>query len=267
MLYGLGGLSAQNLYLLVNTDDVYQRQLNIYKRQPVVERALDKFTEKVYSVETVDELLNDYESRQFLTQAYNIEGDLANSVAFLKRILTDDLSGEDSLAYRMNDQRFLKMATDLRLDRGLETIRDPVYLAKIRTQYQEIGLEREMGDQNLAVREAMYFKRSIGEVENAYQILADNALRAVVFGVLEIPAEVAYQDIDKQAKIITDRIDLADLKDPDFVENWVNRYLLAEDMENPLQTTGIAATIQPLYFNESGKYEPTIYTLDVNLLI
>ena len=267
MVAGLGALPAPTFFRLMSTEETYDRQLALYQSKPTVERALDRFTEKVYEVETVDELIEDFETRQFLTQAFGIEGDLANSVGFLKRILTDDLGAEDALVYRMNDQRFLKMASDLRLDQGLETIRDPVSLAFIRAQYETVGLEQEVGQENLGVREAMYFRRSVGEIDNAFQILADNVLRTVVFGTLQIPDEVAFQDIDKQAAIIEARLDLEDLKDEEFVDNFLNRYLLQQEPTGTDATAGVASLIQPLFFDDTGVAAPVIYSLDVNLLI
>ena len=267
MIVGVSGLSAQNMYRLLNTEEGYERQLDLYKNDPQVDRAIERFTTKVYEFTTVDELLEDYEARHFLAQAYNIEGDVVDSVAFIKRILTDDLSAEDALVYRMNDQRFIKMASDLRLDQGLLDLRNPVYLAQIQNQYYEVGLEQAMGDQNLAVREAMYFKRTAGEITNAYQILADNALRAVVFGELQIPPEVAYQDVDKQAALITERLNLEDFQDPDYVDDFVMRYLLRQDAASFDATSGMASLVQPLVFDDSGVLSNPIYSLDVNLIV
>ena len=267
MLAGLSSLSAMNFYGLMQTEEGYNRQREIFETQPTVERAKDRFLEKALNARSVEEFVDDFEVRQYLTQAYGLEGDLAASPAFIKQVLTEDLGKEDALVYRLNDQRFLKMASDLRLDQGLENIQDPLTIAFVNDKYETVGLEQAVGNENLAVREALYFKRTIGEVETPFQILADNPLRAVVFGVLGIPAEVAYQGVDKQAEAITDRIDIEDFQDPEYVENFISRYLITADSQTD-QTGGMASLIQPLSLNGSGSLsDPVIYSLDVNLLV
>ena len=49
----------------------------------------------------------------------------------------------------------------------------------------------DIGDQNAAVREVLYFERSAGEAESLYQVLSDNALRTVVMGAYGLPEEMA----------------------------------------------------------------------------
>jgi hypothetical protein len=56
-------------------------------------------------------------------------------------------------------------------------------------------------------------------------------LRAVVTGGLRLPQEIALQSVDKQKALIEARVDIADFKDPDFVEKFARRYVILKDAE------------------------------------
>src|SRR3712207_8592650 len=56
--------------------------------------------------------------------------------------------------------------------------------------------------------------RSAGSVSNVYTILGNPVLRRVITGALGLPAAIAVQPIESQARAITARMKLSDLKDP-----------------------------------------------------
>ena len=72
--------------------------------------------------------------------------------------------------------------------------------------------------QNEGVRLALYFQRKAGDITSAFGILADKALFEVVRTALALPVGMSQADIDVQAAMITKRLDLADLKDPQKVD-------------------------------------------------
>ena len=115
------GMPPMMSYRLVK--DTQEQQLQTYREQPLVERSIQSFREKAASATTVDEVLNDWEMRTFILQAYGLS-ELNNSRALVDKILTDDLSQENATAFVLRDNRFRDMALTLRFDEGLDSLKN-----------------------------------------------------------------------------------------------------------------------------------------------
>ena len=64
-------------------------------------------------------------------------------------------------------------------------------------------------------------------ITSALQILGDPTFRAVVTTALSVPREIAFQGLPAQETAITQRLDIAQFKDPAFVNKFTHRYLIA----------------------------------------
>jgi hypothetical protein len=98
-------------------------------------------------------------------------------------------------------------------------------------------MEEDAGAQNEGVRLALYFARKAPDITSAYGILADPALIKVVHTALGIPPATSALDIDKQAEMITDKLNLDDLQDPDKVATFLNRFASLWDLNNGTSTS------------------------------
>jgi hypothetical protein len=85
------------------------------------------------------------------------------------------------------------------------------------------------------VRLALYFERKAPKLTNVFEILADPALLKVVQTALGIPAAAGMAQIDVQAKMIEARFDVADLKDPAELDNFLKRFTSLWEVSNPSQ--------------------------------
>ena len=146
-------------------------------------------------------------------------------------------------------------------------------------QYKTVGMEIEVGEADLAVREAMYFKRKASELETGFQVLGDNALRTFALGALGLPQEIAYLEVDKQNEIIEREMDFSKLGaeggtfDEAYVDRLITQYFARSGSQGaagaPGFAAGIASTIQPVTagFDATGSFTPTAYSFDINLLV
>src|SRR6185436_17746538 len=82
-------------------------------------------------------------------------------------------------------------------------------------RYVRQTLEEDAGQQNEGVRLALYFARKASGLTSAYGILADAALLKVAHTALGIPASASAMDIDRHAQMISAKLDVDDLKDPE----------------------------------------------------
>ena len=83
------------------------------------------------------------------------------------------------------------------------------------------------------MRLALYFQRKAPTLTSAYGILADAALLKVAQTALGLPAAMSNMDIERQAELITARLDVAGLKDPGKLGKFLTGFAARWDIGNP----------------------------------
>ncbi|WP_342739049.1 DUF1217 domain-containing protein [Bradyrhizobium sp. B117] len=192
--------------------------------QPDVSRDTDYFLSHIGNVKTIDDFLNDYRLYSYAMKAYGLS-DMTYAKAFMRKVLTEGVSDKDAFANKLSDTRYRQFATAFNFaalgDRATSTTAATTGTA---TQYVTQTLEENAGNQNEGLRLALYFTRKASTITNAYQILADKALTQVVQTAMGWSSTISSSDIDAQAKMITDKIDLTEFQDPIKVTKFVQRF-------------------------------------------
>jgi hypothetical protein len=207
------------------------------------------YTQTIGTITSVDQLLSDQRLKTYIVNAYGLEKDVSN--ATLREILTSDRADRSSFVNTSNNAAYEALAADFNFDSDGTVRRSNVGVAQdwneiITTQelYYHQTVEENAGEDNEGVRLALYFSRKASSIDSAYDILADKALLRVAQTALGLPESMSLQDIDRQAKLITDHLDLADLQDPDKLNQFVNRFSAKWDIDNSTaSTTNPAVTL------------------------
>jgi hypothetical protein len=79
----------------------------------------------------------------------------------------------------------------------------------------------------------LYFERKAADLTSPYSVLADPALLKVVQTALGLPATISLLDIDKQAELISERLDVEDLKDPQKLAEFLKRFTSLWEISHP----------------------------------
>ncbi len=89
-------------------------------------------------------------------------------------------------------------------------------------------------------RETAYYKENIGKVKSIDDFMADSRLynyAMKAFGLEDMAFAKAFvrsnADVDKQAKMIEDKIDFTKMSDPDYVSKLISRFTAMYEMNNP----------------------------------
>ncbi|WP_405117447.1 DUF1217 domain-containing protein [Phaeobacter sp. BS23] len=85
------------------------QQQQIFEKSPILDRAVQDFTQKIEGIQSSDQLLDDYNVLKVALGAFGLEEDI-NNRAFIKKVLDSDLSEPTSFANRLNDNRYLGLA-------------------------------------------------------------------------------------------------------------------------------------------------------------
>lgn len=208
------------------------KSLKVVASDPIVERETAYYLENIRDIKSVDDFLADYRIYNYAMEAFGLE-DMTYAKAFMRKVLTEGVDDKKSFANQLADERYRDFAKTFNFARYGETT-----TSFSRTQQGIVDmnirhtLEVDEGSQNEGVRLALYFSRKADTIESAYDILADEALAVVVRTGLGLPQEVGLADIDAQAKLLEDRLDMEDFQDPEKVEAFIQRFAALWDLEN-----------------------------------
>jgi hypothetical protein len=228
--------------------------------QPDVSRDTDYFLSHIGNVKTIDDFLKDYRLYSYAMKAYGLS-DMTYAKAFMRKVLTEGVTDKNAFANKLSDTRYREFATAFNFaangDKATSTTAATTGTA---TQFVTQTMEQNAGDQNEGLRLALYFTRKASTVTSPFQILADKALTQVVQTAMGWSSTISSSDIDAQAKMITNKIDLTDFQDPAKVTKFVQRFAA---MWDATQAQSDTSTNPALVLTADAS---TSVSLDTNML-
>ncbi len=197
------------------------------------------YSEKMLSIKTASEFINDDRLVKVLLTAYDIDPDTVDE-DFLKQVFASDLDDPKSFVNQQTNSVWAEILGTFNFDTsGKLAKRDDG--ATIQTQgkilatenlYNRQTLEEEQGESNNGVRLALYFERMAKTITSAYDILGDTALLEFFRTSFSLPQEFSNMDLDKQAELVKKYMNLEDLTDPQKVQKMINKFTALYDLEN-----------------------------------
>ncbi|MGH6859551.1 MAG: DUF1217 domain-containing protein [Phyllobacterium sp.] len=227
--------STMTSYRLIAAD--LPRSLARVAKEPMVQRDSDYYLENIGDVKTIDDFMRDTKLYNYALKAFGLD-DMAYAKAFIRKVLTEGIDDKDSFANKLTDTRYKEFAAAFDfVKHGDKTTSQPEVLKPVVDNYVRLTLEAETGKQSDGARLALYFSRKASSITSAYQILGDKRLLAVFQTTFGIPAETSRMDIDRQARMFEEKLDLKDLQDPKKVEALLTRFTAMYDISNPSEST------------------------------
>ncbi len=222
------------------------RSLETTAAKPQVAHEAAYYLDNIGKVKSIDDFLADDRIFAFAMKAFGL-GDMTYAKAFMRKVLTEGVDKPDSFANSLADRRYREFADAFNFARYGETatVFDRTRQGTV-DRYVRQTLEEDAGSENEGVRLALYFQRNASSITSAYSILADPALLKVVQTALGLAPATSGVDIDRQAEMITSRLNLDDLKDPGKLDKFLTRFASLWELENP--TTSAAASASAVLF-------------------
>jgi hypothetical protein len=222
------------------------------------------FRDRIGSIGSAEDLVADRRLLRIALTAFGLDGDTQNR-AFIRKVLESKTLDPQSLANRLADKQYLKLATAFGFG-DFSTPRSKLsdFPDKILSQLKARQYETAVGAQNGSYRLALNAARELPEIAASrlsaegkwFTILGNRPLRQVFETVLRLPASVGTLDIDRQLDIFQTRSeallgtdDPADFADPATRDGLIRRYVLAADSGGaggPLPSTRAATALQLL---------------------
>jgi uncharacterized protein DUF1217 len=210
-------------------------------RSPLVARETAYYLAHIGEVKSVADLTGDRRLLRYALKAFGLE-DMAYAGAFIRRVLEGGVDAPRSLANSLADPRYREFAETFNFARyGAATT------SFTRTQQGTVDrfvrqtVEENAGRESEGARLALYFERKAPSVRNTYGLLADRALLKVVQVALGLSEATSRMDIDRQARLIEERIDIADFREPAQLRRFLERFTSLWDVANAGTAAGPAA--------------------------
>jgi hypothetical protein len=202
-------------------------QVAVIAADPQVKRDLAQFTAALAAAKTPAQLLANPAALKVLLTANGL-GDQLTYTALATKALLSDPSKPNSLASQLPDSRWLTMnKTYAFATKGLALLKDPKTIAAITSGYTEVLWRTGLDKTTPGLSNALDFQARASTITSVDQVLGDPTFRDVITTALGIPKEIAFQSITAQEQAISTRIDLTQFKDPKFVTQFTQRYLIA----------------------------------------
>ena len=196
------------------------------------------FATNIVKVNSVTDLLADSKLTNFVLTANGIDPKTVDA-ATLKKAFASDPSDPKSFVNTTDGAKFKSIVeafnfdTDGNLtDSKLGTAQNGGALAQTNDLYLHQTLEDQQGETNPGVRLALYFQRKAPDVNSVYDIMGDAALYQVITTAYSLPSSMSSMDVDTQAKLLGNFVNVSDLQDPDKVNTLLQRFTAMYDIQN-----------------------------------
>ena len=245
--------SGQNpITALANAEANQTQDIKATAAEPTVQRAIAAFTKAVQGATSPQQLLSNPTVMQVLLTANGL-ADQIPYTALAQKTLLSNANDPKSLASQLSDTRWKPVVQTYDFaSKGLAVIQNPGVISTIANAYAEVTWRTSLDTTTPGLSDALTFRQNAASVTSVDQILGDPVLRKVVTTTLGIPLQIAFQPLEAQQKAITSLLDISKLKDPKFVEQFTQRFLIAMAQDSAASPTASQPSLAALAVQARG---------------
>ena len=223
-------MSTLSTYLQISSNLAKWQKLTA--SQPDVAQQTKYYQANIGSVKTPVDLVNNYRLFSYVLNAFGL-GDQVYAKSLFQKVLQQGTGSSKNLAYTLNDPKILALAKTFNFAaNGASTTSSDSVKTGVVNQYIEQTLEANQGQSNPGVQLALYFQQNAPNASSIYSILADKSLLTVVQTALGISPLTSMMDIDKQAQLIGNKLNMSDFQDPKKLATFIQRFSVLYDANN-----------------------------------
>ncbi|TGQ71236.1 DUF1217 domain-containing protein [Mesorhizobium sp. M00.F.Ca.ET.186.01.1.1] len=190
----------------------------------------------ITKVKSVDDLMGNNRLYTYALAAFGLDSTTEDK-DLIKQVLQGGVRDPESVANKQTDPAYAALASAFNFEQYGEnaTTINPAQQPTV-DKYMRQTLEEDAGKTNEGVRLALYFDRKAPDIASWYDVLADTALASVVRTALGLPDSFATADIDKQAQLFEQKLDISDFSDPEKLSKFLTRFTSMYEVNNPTST-------------------------------
>ncbi|MDO8882215.1 DUF1217 domain-containing protein [Pseudotabrizicola sp.] len=221
------------------------KQTAAFNAQPSIKHDEAYFREKIGSVNTAEQLVNDPRLLKVALGAFGLDSDIRNKF-FIKKILEDGTLKPGALANKMTNKQYSKFANAFGFGNfSVPRTKISDFADKILGPYKKQQFSIAVGVQNEDMRFALNVESELPDLAKSdtsplakwYTVLGNPPLRKVFESTFGLPKSFGAIDLDKQVEILQSRTkamfgtsDLAQFTDPGKVDTLVRQFLIRSEL-------------------------------------
>jgi hypothetical protein len=230
-IYGIGAsgsaADANPLQTLTTAENDQTQDIATTAKQPAVQRTIAAFDAALSTATTPAALLQNPAVLNVLLTANGL-ADQIPYTALAQKALLSNPADSNSLVNQLTDTRWAPVVKLYNFaTQGLTVLQNPKVQATLANAYAEVTWRQSLDATTPGLSNAMTFRSEASTITSVDQILGDPIMRTVVTTALNIPEQIAFQDLTAQEKSISDRVDITKFQDPNFVDTFTQQYLIA----------------------------------------
>jgi len=228
----------------------YTKSLETTASDPSVARESKYYLDNISKVKSIDDFINNTRIFNYAMKAFGLS-EMTYAKGMIRKVLEEGTSDSNSLANTLNDSRYKALAETFNfVVTGTDTTNTTATGQSVVDKYVEMQLETNVGKNSTGAEKALYLKRVAPTITSPYSILADKTLLSIVQTAFSLPTSMSTLSIDVQAKMISAKLNVADLQDPTKLDKFINRFITMYDINNP--DSGSTSATNALLIQSSG---------------
>lgn len=239
-----------------------EQQEDLISQSPLSQRLEETFRERIGTIETAAQLVNDRELLEVSLAAFGLSSDI-NSKFFIQKVLEEGTTDTSALANKLADQRYQDFSKAFGFgDRTIPRTQLSGFPSEILAEYRSSSFETSVGEQDETLRIALNADRLLADLaaEDSsdrtkwLSVLGNEPLLQLVQGALGLPDSVSQLDLDRQIEIYDEKLqrqmgfEISDLVDVANRDALIERYLLRSSI-NSADTSSSGAMALTLLTN------------------
>lgn len=243
--------TANPLTALSRAEQDQTQEIAATAKEPQVQRAIQAFTTAVQNATTPQQLLSNPQALNVLLTANGL-GDQVGYTALATQTLLSNINDSNSLVNQLGNSSWTSAVQTYDFaNKGLSVIQNPQVIQTITNAYAQITWYQSLDATTPGLSDALTFRGEASSITSVDQILGDPVMRNVVTTALGIPEQIAFQPLEAQEKAISSRLDISKFQNPQFVESFTQRYLLAAQQQ-AAQSSSTSSTLEALAVRAEG---------------
>lgn len=223
----------------------YDSQFKAFTQSAQLQRDSEYFRENIGSIETAEDLVSDRRLLTVALGAFGLQDDINNRY-FIRKIFEEGTVNDDALANRFSDPRYKEMSQAFGFGPGeYLKVGEPVFADVIVSRFEAIEFEIAAGQQNEAMRFALYAEREMGDLAQSdmsndakwFTLMGDPPLRTLFEKALNLPSAFGQIDLDQQLGVFKERAkkefgsdDLSIFADAAVVQDLITKYVVRDQI-------------------------------------
>jgi hypothetical protein len=230
-IYGIGasgtGSGVDPLQALTTAENDQTQDIAATAQEPQVQQTIAAFQAAISGATSATTLLQNPAVMTVLLTANGL-ADQIPYTALAQQTLLSNPSDSSSLVNQLTDSRWLPVVQLYNFaTQGLTVLQNPAVQSTLANGYAEAIWRQSLDATTPGLSNALTFRGEASTITSVDQILGDPIMRTVVTTALNIPEQIALQDLTAQEQAISSRVDITKFQDPNFVDTFTQQYLIA----------------------------------------